>query len=370
MTARTGGAAGVILTALLLSAACAGDPDGGMLLVTSGFTDQVFVVDAHSGSVLDSLELDRRPGERDEPHGVAVAPDGNHWYATLSHGEPTLWKYESADLRLVGRVTLPTTGASRVRLSPDGATAVVPDYWLAGSGAVSRIAVVKTHDLTVTATPEVCPAPHDAVFSPDGRRLAVTCALGDGVVILDAATLEVVGRQALADGPQGAAQAGEELPPGEGGVGAASPVRPMNAAWSPDGNTLWVSLMGRGTVVALSVATGARVRHPVGARPAQLEVSPDGSRVVVANRGDATVSVIDVRYGTARTVEMPGAHPHGVAFGTDPSVAFVTYEGDVETAGGVVALDLDAGALLWHTPVGIFTLGVAHLASGSHRAPR
>jgi hypothetical protein len=78
------------LPLLLAVGSCDAPPhDRGRLLVTSGFTDQVFVLDAATGAVLDSLSLDRRPGERDEPHGVAVAPDGRLWYATLSHGEAT-----------------------------------------------------------------------------------------------------------------------------------------------------------------------------------------------------------------------------------------------------------------------------------------
>lgn len=290
--------------------ACGGDADStrlsGRLLVTSGFTDQVFVVDAATGAVLDSLSLDRRPGERDEPHGVAVAPDGRHWYATLGHGEPTLWKYETDGNRLVGRLTLPTTGASRVRISPDGSLAAVPDYWRSGMRAASQIALVRTGDLTVVAAPEVCAAPHDAVFSPSGDRIAVTCSQGDGVVILDAETGEVTARHALTDDPD-------------------SSVRPMNAVWTADGRRVLVSLMGRASVVDLDLSTGEWREMPSGARPAQLELSPDGAWLVVANRGDASVSLL---------------RPNG---------------------GETVTVDIPSGSILWHTPLGVFTLAVAYL---------
>jgi len=39
----------------------------------------------------------------------------------------------------------------------------------------------------------------------------------------------------------------------------------------------------------------------------------------------------------------------------------VTYEGDTRTLGGVVAIDVDTGEILWRTEVGSFTLGVAVL---------
>jgi len=327
--------------------ACSLDTDSARppdrLLVTSGFTDQVFVVDAATGAVLDSLSVDRRPGERDEPHGVAVAPDGRHWYVTLGHGEPTLWKYETDGNRLVGRLTLPTTGASRARISPDGSLAAVPDYWRAGGREASQVAIVRTLDLTVVAAPEVCAAPHDAVFSPSGDRIVVTCSQGDGVVILDAESWEVSARHALTDD-------------------AGSSVRPMNAVWTADGHRVLVSLMGRASIMDLDLSTGDRTEIPCGAGPAQLELSPDGTWLVVANRGAASVSLIRLESGETVTVDIPGGHPHGVAFGNDPDVAYVTYEGDVNTPGGVVALDIPSGSILWHTPLGVFTLGVAFLA--------
>jgi DNA-binding beta-propeller fold protein YncE len=333
----------VALPLLLALGSCEDSPvEGGSLLVTSGFTDQVFVLDAVRGEVLDSLSLDRRPGERDEPHGVAVASDGRHWYATLSHGEPTLWKYEAAGHRLVGRLTLPTAGASRVRLSPDGTLAAVPDYWRSGPGEVGRVAVVRTENLTVAGTPLVCEAPHDAVFSPSGDRIAVTCSRGAEVIVLDAGQLTVSGRYPVADA-------------------ALPPPRPMNAAWSTDGERLWVSLMGRGSVVELELETGRRVERSTGAAPAQLALSPDERWLAVANRGDASLSLLSLGAEGGRRVPVPGAHPHGVAFDPKRPVVYLTYEGDVNTPGGVLAVEATQGRVLWHRPLGVFTLGVAYL---------
>jgi DNA-binding beta-propeller fold protein YncE len=351
MSMRPGRAVLAGLPLLLAVGSCDAPPhDRGRLLVTSGFTDQVFVLDAATGAVLDSLSLDRRPGERDEPHGVAVAPDGRLWYATLSHGEATLWKYEAAGNRLVGRLTLPTAGASRVRLSPDGTLAAVPDYWRSGPGGHGRVAVVRTEDLTVVGAPAVCEAPHDAVFSPSGDRIAVTCSRGREVVVLEVQGLTVSGRYAVTD---------VALPP----------PRPMNAAWSPDGQTLWVSLMGRGSVVELELDTGRRLERPTGEAPAQVALSPDGRLLAVANRGDASLSLLSVGTGVDGRVAVPGAHPHGVAFDPVRPVAYLTYEGDVETPGGVVAVDAMQRRVLWHSPLGVFTLGVAYLprAAGDRR---
>jgi DNA-binding beta-propeller fold protein YncE len=322
------------LAALTLGS-CTETPQG-RLLVTSGFTDQVFVLDAATGQVVDSLQLDRRPGERDEPHGIAVSPDGQHFYITLAHGEATLWKYESADLRLVGRLSLPTNGASRVRLSPDGTVAAVPDYWLSGGGQTSKVAFVNTLDLSVAATPEVCPAPHDAAYSPDGSLVAVSCAAGDQLVVLDSDDMSEVRRLAV------------EID-----------AKPMNVAWDGD-DTILLTLGAQAQVLRFDLANpGEPTSLPTNMGGAQIEIAAD--RAVVANRGAGTVSIIDLLNGATHTVEVPGARPHGVAMSERGGISYVTYEGDTDSRGGVIAIRVTTGELLWHTEVGVFTLGVALL---------
>ncbi|MGI9626473.1 MAG: YncE family protein, partial [Longimicrobiales bacterium] len=166
---------------------------GGKVYVTSGFEDRIYVLDARTGTITDTVVVDRRRGEIDEPHGIAVAPTGDHWYATLSHGDPTLWKFETGTDRLVGRVTLPQSGASRIGVSPDGLLGVVPDYFR-GEAERSSVTLLGLTGLEVIHTAEPCRAPHDAQFSPDGTKVAIACALGDEVVVVDGATLEVLDR--------------------------------------------------------------------------------------------------------------------------------------------------------------------------------
>lgn len=335
-SARSTWRAAAAALAMVALASCSDTPSG-RLLVTSGFTDQIFVLDAENGGILDSLSLDRRPGERDEPHGIEVSRDGRYFYATLAHGEPSLWKYEVEGLRLVGRVTLPTNGASRVRLSPDGSIAAVPDYWLSGGGDVSRIAFVRTHDLAILATPAVCAAPHDAAFSEDGRWIAVPCTLSDEVVLLDGSDFTERERFTVGD-------------PG---------TRPLNAAWTT-ATEFVVTLQGTGGLTTLNVTAGVIGFGFAADRPAQVTVSETTGVLAIANRGDGTVT-LSLAGSPEKRVPIEGAHPHGVAFGKDPNVVYVTFEGDTGTRGGVVAIDIAAAEVVWHTEIGVFTLGVAYL---------
>jgi DNA-binding beta-propeller fold protein YncE len=351
------------VAAALLAVACGGAADGPgdppRLYVTSGFTDEIHVLDARDGTTLRTVSLDRRRTETDEPHGVTVSADGRHWYATLAHGHPTLWKYETDGDRLVGRLQLDMAGAARVELTPDGSRAFIPDYWRGSPREDSRIAVVDVHDLTVAAVPVVCPAPHHAAVDPAGTRVAVTCSRSDEIVLMDAASAETLAR----------------VPAGPDPAAAGTPrYTPMNVAWSPDGARFFATMAGSGEVRAFSRSGQSEGAVAVGRMPAQIAGSADGRVLVVANRGGGSLSVLDPTSLTeVRRIALAGAaFPHGVALDPAGQVAYVTWEGRVDEPGGVVALRIGTGELLWKREVGVFTLGIAYLPGrgrGRTRAP-
>ncbi len=313
------------------------DPWTEKLYVTSGFDDRVYVVNGTTGIVLDTLRLDPRLGEVDEPHGVAVHLGTGYWYATVSHGTPTLWKFELATDRLVGRVALPQTGASRIGLRPDGRTALIPDYFRGAGGRPTSVAIVSLDELEVRGTVELCEAPHDAAYAPDGRRAALTCSLSDEVVLFDPEDSTAAQRTPLEPG-----------------------ARPMNLAWSHDGSRVFASLMGKDQVVQIDGASGvAQGRVDTGEAPAQIALEPDGTRLAVANRRGGTVSLVDTRgLRETRRIPVPGPSPHGVAWSASGDRLFVTYEGATDGTGGIISLDVE-GTVLWHTPLGAYVLGVA-----------
>jgi len=333
----------------LLAAGVAGCEPGASrarLYVTSGFTDELLELDAKRGEVLARVTVDPRRGETDEPHGIALAPGGSHLYLTVSHGEPTLWKYELPGPRLVGRARLGTAGAGRIGITPDGSRAFVPDYYRAGAGVTSEVAVVRLSDLEVTDRIPICAAPHDAAVSPSGELVAVTCSLSDEVVLLDAVTLEEAGRFFVGSDP---------------GSPGSPRYRPLNLAWSPCGAAIYVTLHAVGEVRSFGSDGEPAGAATVGAGPAQLAVTEDGLTLVVANRRDGSASLLDaVNVEELTRVPLGAEHPHGVALSTDQSVAFITYEGATDTPGGVVALDLERAEVLWRAEAGAYTLGIVY----------
>lgn len=351
---------GLALTALAI-AACertgpAVDADsearGGRLYVTSGLTDQVFRLDPETGELLSRFDLDVRRDEIDEPHGIAVSPDGRHWYATIAHGNPTLWKFELLGDRLVGRLQLGARGAARVGLTTDGKWAFVPDYDRAAAGAVGAVAVVRTHDLHLVGLVPVCPAPHDAQASPDGSLVALTCTLSDEIALMDTESLAVERRFAV----------GEEADP----TGPPS-YKPLNVVWAPDGAFLHVTLGSAGTVRTFSRSGETLGSVTVGDGPTQLASTRDGRLLVTANRLDGSASVVQVtpvaaggvRLREMRRVDLGAPFPHGAAITPDGGLAFITFEGDSGRPAGVLAISTADGRVVWRTEVGAYLLGVA-----------
>lgn len=54
--------------------------------------------------VVKTIAVGSIPVEIEGPHGIGVAPNGQHWYVSVSHGFPfgSVYKYETATDQLVG----------------------------------------------------------------------------------------------------------------------------------------------------------------------------------------------------------------------------------------------------------------------------
>ena len=100
---------------------------------------------------------------------------------------------------------------------------------------------------------------------------------------------------------------------------------PYDVVFSPDGETLFASLWGASSVVAVSVASGA-VSMPieVGKNPQAMALSPDGATLAVACSDADEVALLDVatrtvasRFFVAGEDAPRGASPSSVRFGSD-----------------------------------------------------
>ncbi len=332
-----------VTLALVISpfTSCSSRSTDGYILITSGATDQVFMLRAETGVVEDSILLDPRPGEVDEPHGIVATSDHAHWYVTVSHGEPTLWKFETSGNRLVGRVPLPMSGASRIGVTTDGTVAYIPDYYRDDVEVLGEVTAMELHSLRTIANKTVCAAPHDAQPAPNGASVAVACSASDEVVFLDPRTLAITHAVKIVGHNNG---------------------KPLNLVWAPDAESVYVTLNQARAVAQVSPTGGVLRTVSVGSGPTQLAMSPAGTLLVTANRLDGSASLVstDSLVEIAR-IPLGISHPHGVAISQDGRLAFITYEGDTDTQGGVVAIDISQKTVHWRQDVGTYTLGVTYI---------
>ena len=227
----------------------------------------VLVVSTSSGKVIvlkrSTLRRLRTFGGFDQPHIVAISPDGQYAYVT-DDASGTLTAISLADLKLTRTLSV-GAGAHHLSFSPNER-----EVWVALGESARTITVLSTADL---ARPRVVghlvpgvPV-HDLSFSPDGRRVWITSASGSDVTVFSASSRRVLFRVPVGPGPQHLAFAGAYVyaTSGYGGVIDridASTGRIVDRAASPygsfelsvaDGYVACVSLL-RGTIAIYTPA--------------------------------------------------------------------------------------------------------------------
>jgi len=97
-----------------------------------------------------------------------------------------------------------------------------------------------------------------------------------------------------------------------------------------------------------------------GTSPYNLDVTPDGSTLVVTYKGSGETGIWDVETGTRRAlVENTRGVSHGVVVTPDSRYAFVTAEGVGGEPGAVDVIDLSTGERVAHVDVGAQAGGIA-----------
>jgi DNA-binding beta-propeller fold protein YncE len=303
----------------------------------------------------------------DGPHGVAVAPDGSHYYVTTGHGTPNglLWKLRTEDSRVVGRVELGLFPAS-LQVSPDGHYAWVVNFNLHGDMVPSSVSIVSTHEMVEVARLTTCTMPHGSRTNPQGTRHYSACMMDDILVEIDTREFEVARHFMLTPGREhgmaGAPRGGHGPHGGHGATlghepgavvqpdaqhagheaGGASRCSPTWAATSADGARVYVACNASNDIVEIDVESWSLLRRiPAGDGVYNLAATPGGRLLVATNKRGRSVSIFDIgtgeelaRIATIRPVV------HGVAISTDSRYAFISVEGIGSEPGTVEVIDL------------------------------
>jgi DNA-binding beta-propeller fold protein YncE len=315
------------------------------------------------------------PTDPDGPHGVALAPDGDHLFVSTGHGTPygSLWKFSTRDDRLEGRVELGLFPAT-LQISPDGYLAYVVNFNLHGDMVPSSVSVVATDEMLEVARIPTCVMPHGSRLNAQGTRHYSACMMDDELVEIDTRRLAVsrtfLLRKGQEHGATGAMTASAGAPGAAGhdaGGHGMEPPKPGNVSCSPtwaqptpDGRRVFVACNKASEIAEIDAEHWTLTRRlPAGDGVYNLAVTHDGRLLVATNKRGQSVSVFDA--GTGRELKrLPTKRKvvHGVAITADDRYAFVSVEGIGSEPGTVEVIDLRALATVATVEVGPMAGGI------------
>jgi len=293
-----------------------------------------------------------KPSELAGPHGVAVSPDGKHYFVTTAHGMPFgyLQKYNAATDSVEGNVALGNFPAT-VQVSPNGFYVFVANFNLHGDMVPSSVSVVGADEMAEIARIETCVMPHGSRLTADGRKHYSTCMMDDMLVEIDTRTLNVsrhfvvtAGREmGMTGAPRASGATSRDMshgmePPKPGDTSC----QPTWAQPSADGSRIWVACNKSSDIVEIDGSSWKLIRRiPARAGVYNLAITHDGRRLIATNKRDQSISVIDIARGTELTrIATTRAVVNGVTVSSDDRYAFVSIEGTGAQPGTVDVVDL------------------------------
>jgi DNA-binding beta-propeller fold protein YncE len=322
------------------------------------------------------------PSDPDGPHGVAVAPDGKHYFVSTGHGTPfgSLWKYTTGNDEPAGRVELGPFPAT-VAVSPDGYLAYVVNFNLYGEKVPSSVSVVATDEMAEIKRIPTCTMPHGSRLSPDGKHHYSACMMDDMLVEIDTRTLAVSRYFVLRKGQEkgmlgapfpaattAAASMGAQHPAGHDMSGhGMEPAKPGDVSCSPtwaqpsaDGKRVFVACNKASDIAEIDAGSWTLTRRwPAGDGVYNLAVTHNGKLLLATNKRGQSVSVFDA--GTGKELKrLPTKRKvvHGVAVSPDDRYAFVSVEGIGSEPGTVEVIDLGTMTTVGTVDVGPMAAGL------------
>ncbi len=280
-------------------------PGGPYLYVANQEAAAVTVIDLETNEVAEIIDLEAMGyGANAKPHHIAVEPDGSFWYVSLIAADRVL-KFDR-DNELVASVEFTRPGL--LAIHPGGRWLFVGRS-MAAVNPPQRIGRIDRISMEVEEYDVFIPRPHALAVSPDGESV-FTGSLGENSVVTVNAESGEANLLRL---------------PGSG----EQPHVLVQYAISPDGRTLVATAELSAKLLVFDVTDPASPKLArqldVGARPWHPSWSADGRWVWFGNLGADEVTLVDASdWSVAAVVDGEGlSQPHGSALSPDGSRLYV-----------------------------------------------
>jgi DNA-binding beta-propeller fold protein YncE len=197
--------------------------------------------------------------------------------------------------------------------------------------------------------------PHGARISPDGTRLYTVGMMSGELFEINTLTLEVARVLNLdTNEPLHAHQdkmmanhknhhAGHAMGAMEDGTTHQhSAVKPTWVMPHPDGKRVYVAGNGSNEILEIDLASWQIThRMPCGQGPYNLDVTPDGTQLIVSYKGEGSTGIWDLKnYKELAHIPNTRKVTHGVALSPDSKYAFISVEGIGGEPGTMDVIDL------------------------------
>jgi YVTN family beta-propeller protein len=222
---------------------------------------EIYVIDTVARTVKEIISV----APYQAPHGIQIDQKGL-LYVT-AETDRKLLVVDPKARRVVDAIDTEGTG-HWIAMLPDASK-----MYVANKTDKPYISVIDLKSRKIVAR---VPAPNGTqgiAASPDGKQVVAMDAAEPVVIVIDPVTDRVVDRVPLTDQTGGG----------------------YKAYFSPDGRTLMTMVRSMVTILDAANLRGPQRVLKVGASPMGFAFSADGSTVLVANHGDGTVSVIDLK---------------------------------------------------------------------------
>ena len=323
------------------------------LYVAAESEDEVAVMkfDGKKAEIIETIPVGIWPAENEGPHGLTVSPDGKYWFLSLAHGNPygTLYKYSTATNKVVGETKLGIFPAS-MQISKATGLLYIVNFNLHGDMVPSTVSVVDPESMTEIKRITTGTMPHGSRISPDGMHHYSVAMMSGELFEIDAVKLEVsrtlnLDKEGNEMSMDHSKMDHSQMNHGGGGMKKGmvhSKIKPTWVIPHPKWRKAYVAANGNAEVLEVDLDDWKVTRRfPTGKGPYNVEISPDGNKMVVTYKSEGATGVWDLNTGKELAkITNSRKVSHGITMSPDNKFAFISIEGIGGDPGSVDVIDL------------------------------